>query len=123
MKSVKFPPGWDEARVRHVLEYYENQSEEEAAAEAEAMLRQGERRHSTMVGTTRQEVSTMASAQTSVKEQMVQIIEAQPEDSSFDEILRELAFARMIERGLEDVDQGRTVSHEEVRREVESWGT
>lgn len=24
-------------------------------------------------------------------------------------------------RGLEDVDQGRTVSHEEVRREVESW--
>ena len=60
----------------------------------------------------------MISAQPSVKEQMVQIIEAQPEDSSFDEILRELAFARMIERGLEDVDQGRTVSHEEVRREV-----
>lgn len=56
-----------------------------------------------------------------VKEQMVRIIEAQPEDSSFDEILRELAFARMIRRGLEDVDQGRTVSHEEVRREVESW--
>jgi hypothetical protein len=56
-------------------------------------------------------------------EQMVQIIEAQPEDSSFDEILPELAFARMIERGLEDVDQGRTVSQEEVRREVESWGT
>jgi predicted transcriptional regulator len=57
-----------------------------------------------------------------VKERMVRIIEAQPEDSSFDEILHELAFARMIERGLDDVDQGRTVSHEEVRREVESWG-
>jgi len=53
---------------------------------------------------------------------MVQIIEAQPEDSSFDEILRELAFARMIERGLEDVDQGRTVRHGEVRREVGSPG-
>jgi len=49
-------------------------------------------------------------------EQMVQIIEAQPEDSSFDEILPELAFARMIERGLEDVDQGRTVSQEEDPR-------
>jgi|GEM_PF-1436065 len=58
------------------------------------------------------------SPQPNVKEQMVQIIEAQPEDSSFDEILRELAFARMIERGLEDVDQGRMVLHEEVRREV-----
>ena len=65
----------------------------------------------------------MASSQTSVKEQMVEIIENQPEDSSFDEILRELAFARMIDRGLEDVEQGRTVSHEEVRREVESWET
>lgn len=63
----------------------------------------------------------MTSPQPSVKEQMVQIIQAQPDDSSFDEILRELAFARMIARGLDDVDQGRTVSHEEVRREVESW--
>jgi len=44
----------------------------------------------------------MASSQSSVKEQMIQIIEAQPEDSSFDEILRELAKARAIERGLED---------------------
>lgn len=64
----------------------------------------------------------MARSQQTVKEHMVQIIESQPEDSSFDEILRELAFARMIERGLDDVDQGRTVSHEEVRREVEAWG-
>lgn len=32
----QFPPGWDEARVRDVLEYYENQTEEEAVAEDEA---------------------------------------------------------------------------------------
>jgi predicted transcriptional regulator len=64
----------------------------------------------------------MATPQPSVKDQMVKIIRDQPGDSSFDEILRELAFARMIERGLADVDEGRTVSHEEVRREVDSWG-
>ena len=64
----------------------------------------------------------MASSRASVKERMVEIIEAQPADSSFDEILRELAFARMIDEGLADVDEGREVSHEEVRREVESWG-
>jgi predicted transcriptional regulator len=64
----------------------------------------------------------MATPQLSIKEQMVRIIEAQPEDTSFDEIMREPDFARMIERGLEDVDQGRTVSHEEVRREVEAGG-
>ncbi len=31
-----FPPGWDEERVRRVLEHYEAQSEEEAVAEDEA---------------------------------------------------------------------------------------
>lgn len=35
-KQNRFPEGWDEARVREVLEYYEDQTEEEAIAEAEA---------------------------------------------------------------------------------------
>ena len=33
-----FPPGWDEERVRGVIEYYDNQSDDEAIAEAEAAL-------------------------------------------------------------------------------------
>jgi hypothetical protein len=32
----KFPPGWDEARVRRVLAHYEQQTEAEAVAEDEA---------------------------------------------------------------------------------------
>ncbi len=36
MKQTKFPPGWDEARVREVLAHYETQSEKEAVAEDEA---------------------------------------------------------------------------------------
>jgi hypothetical protein len=36
MKKSKFPPGWDEERVRRVLSHYEAQSEEEALAEDEA---------------------------------------------------------------------------------------
>jgi len=32
----KFPTGWDEERVRKVLEHYEVQTEEEAVAEDEA---------------------------------------------------------------------------------------
>ena len=38
MTAEKYPRGWDEARVRRVLEYYESQSDEEAAAEIEAAL-------------------------------------------------------------------------------------
>ncbi len=36
MKQANFPQGWDEERVRRVLEHYENQSDEEAVAEDEA---------------------------------------------------------------------------------------
>lgn len=39
----EYPPGWDQTRVRDVLEYYERQTDEEAATEHEAALsRSGE---------------------------------------------------------------------------------
>ena len=34
----KYPPGWDEERVRRVAEHYDNQTDEEAVAEIEAAL-------------------------------------------------------------------------------------
>jgi hypothetical protein len=37
MKQGNFPEGWDEDRVRRVLEHYEKQSDEEAVAEDEAV--------------------------------------------------------------------------------------
>jgi hypothetical protein len=39
-KQSKFPEGWDEARVRRVLDHYEAQTEEEAVAEDEAAFEQ-----------------------------------------------------------------------------------
>jgi hypothetical protein len=38
MKQSKFPPGWDEARVRCVLAHYETQTDEETVAEDEAFF-------------------------------------------------------------------------------------
>ena len=42
-----------------------------------------------------------------VKERMTEVIQDQPEDASYEEILRELSFEKMIERGLEDSRDGR----------------
>jgi hypothetical protein len=36
MKDQKFPPGWDEARVRKLIEYYDNLDEDSQVAEDEA---------------------------------------------------------------------------------------
>ncbi|HZY91106.1 MAG TPA: hypothetical protein VFE78_40155 [Gemmataceae bacterium] len=35
-KKKKFPPGWDEARVRRLIAHYEQQGEDEQVAEDEA---------------------------------------------------------------------------------------
>jgi len=39
-KPTKFPEGWDDARVKRVLDHYETQSEEQAVAEDEAASEQ-----------------------------------------------------------------------------------
>jgi len=57
----------------------------------------------------------------SVKEEMTRIIQEQPDDSSFDEILRELALARMIDRGVKDSEAGRTISDDELKRQMNQW--
>lgn len=58
---------------------------------------------------------------TTAKETMVDIISRQPDDSSYDALLRELAYARMIQRGLEDAEQGRTVSDGHAKNAIDSW--
>ena len=55
------------------------------------------------------------------KTQMVEIIQEQPDDSSYEEILRELVLFLMIERGLADSRAGRTISNEEMKEKIESW--
>ena len=57
----------------------------------------------------------------SAKEQIAKILQDQPDDSSYDETLRELAFARMVERGTTDSDAGWTISHEEMGRRIKTW--
>lgn len=57
----------------------------------------------------------------SVKEVMAKIIQDQPEDASYEEILRELAFERMVNRGLEDSRKDRMISDEEMEYRIRSW--
>ena len=45
------------------------------------------------------------------RDQMIAILNQQPADSTYDDLLRELACRRAIQRGLDDVDAGRIVSH------------
>jgi hypothetical protein len=55
------------------------------------------------------------------KDEITRIVQAQPEDSSPEEIIRELAFHVMVERGLADSDSKRTISNEDMARRIRSW--
>jgi hypothetical protein len=50
----------------------------------------------------------------STPKDLTRLIQSLPDDSSPDEIVRELAFHVMIERGLADSDAKRTISNEEM---------
>jgi len=63
----------------------------------------------------------MADSARSAKQAVVEIVSNMPEDATYDEILQELVFNRMVERGLADVDAGRVISDEEMKRTIDSW--
>ena len=56
-----------------------------------------------------------------VKERMKEVIESQPDDATYEEILRELTFERMVERGLADSREGRVISSDEMKHRIRSW--
>ena len=55
------------------------------------------------------------------KEDLAQVIQQQPDDSTAVEIVRELAFHVMVQRGLADSDARRSISNEEMQRRIRSW--
>ncbi|KPK75475.1 MAG: hypothetical protein AMJ79_11100 [Phycisphaerae bacterium SM23_30] len=55
------------------------------------------------------------------KEKMKILIDAQPDDATRAEIIRELAFEHMVERGLKNAREGRVISNEEMKHRIRLW--
>jgi len=58
---------------------------------------------------------------TAPKQEARKIIDSLPEDTSYDEILKELAFDRMIQRGLRDSQNNKTISNQEMQNRIKQW--
>jgi len=56
-----------------------------------------------------------------VKEKITEVLMSLPEDASYDEIMRELAFERMVDRGLADIRAGRVISNDEMAGRIRTW--
>ena len=57
----------------------------------------------------------------SPKEKIKELLESQPEDASYDEILREIVFEGMVEKGLSDSRSGNVISNDSMAHRIKSW--
>ena len=58
---------------------------------------------------------------TAPKQEAKRIIDSLPDDTSYDEILKELAFDRMIQKGLKDSAENKTISDQEMGNRIKQW--
>jgi len=56
-----------------------------------------------------------------VKEKITEVVMAQPDDATYEEIMRELSFERMIERGLSESRAGRVISDDDMEHRIRTW--
>lgn len=52
-----------------------------------------------------------------IKEQLHELAETLPDGATWDDVFYEVYTRRQVELGMKDVDEGRTVSDEDARRE------
>ncbi len=57
----------------------------------------------------------------SAKQDAIHAIERLPDDVPLDEIVHRLYVLSKVQQGVKDVDAGRTVSSDELAREIEAW--
>jgi len=57
------------------------------------------------------------------KKQVRDVLDRMPENMTFAEIVDELAMIAALEESMEDLRQGRTLTHEEVMERMKKWGS
>lgn len=55
------------------------------------------------------------------KEQAIQTVKELPQEFDVDELIEKLIFIEKVEKGLKQLDNGKTKSHKQVKRLVKKW--
>ena len=59
----------------------------------------------------------------SQKELVLEAIQELPDDASIDQIADRVEFMAAIQKGIDDIDRGDTVQHEEIKKQLATWLT
>ncbi len=58
---------------------------------------------------------------TTIKAKVIEWIQSLPDDCTLEDIKYHLYVRDSVEKGLRDVEEGRVLSHEEVKRRMNEW--
>lgn len=61
--------------------------------------------------------------QTALKEDLIQMIEKMPDNITISDVMEELYLRLEIQRAEQEIEEGKSLSHEVVKNEVEKWLT
>ena len=56
-----------------------------------------------------------------IKEQIIQLVQALPDDVTVDDVMAELYFKLQVDTGLKELDEGKGIPHEEVEKRMSKW--
>jgi predicted transcriptional regulator len=59
----------------------------------------------------------------STKEQALKTIKGPPDDASWEDIKERIYFIAAVEKGLEELDEGKGIPHEEVVQDLKGWAS
>jgi predicted transcriptional regulator len=57
-------------------------------------------------------------AEPAAKERILKAVEELPDNATLDEAIEKLCFLAKVERGLQQANEGKTISHDEVRERL-----
>lgn len=58
---------------------------------------------------------------TNVKQDVISLINSMPEESDYSDIMYEIYFKQKVQQGLNDVEKGNIISHDEVKERLTKW--
>lgn len=56
-----------------------------------------------------------------VKDKMIELIRALPEDTTVEDVIEEFYFMLQVDEGLAELDRGEGIGHEEVEKRISRW--
>ena len=56
-----------------------------------------------------------------VKQDVIEMIKKLPDEVDYDDIMAEIYFKQKVDKSLIQIDEGKVISHEEVKQRMSRW--